>query len=114
VQILNARSERYAKGSTQAHMLGLLKANLRHFSPVEVIDDTCERISSRVEGVFGVYGSLAHHEVPPIDVIANGIRLLGQMAFVRRSHAQIPPLLPEIISYPDQKTWIFRRDDTSR
>jgi hypothetical protein len=34
VQILKAESERFTKGSPQAHMLGFLKANLEHFSSV--------------------------------------------------------------------------------
>jgi hypothetical protein len=55
VQILSAESERFAKGSRQAQMLDFLKANLGHFSPVQVIDDTCGSTSSRVEAFFGAY-----------------------------------------------------------
>jgi hypothetical protein len=58
-------------------MLGFLKANFEHFSPVQVMADSCEITSSRVEGFFGHYKNLTGHEVLPLALAAKGIRLLA-------------------------------------
>jgi hypothetical protein len=102
VQILHAESERFAKGSPQARLLGFLKANLEYFSPVQVMGDRCEIPSSRIEGFFAHYKNITGHEVLPLALAAKGIHLLGQIALGRRSCAQIPSLLPDIMSYADQ------------
>jgi hypothetical protein len=102
VQILKTESERFAKSSWQAHMLDFLKANPGYLSAVQVMDDTCESASSRVEEFFGACKNLTRHEVLPQVTVVKEIRLLGQMAFARRSHGHISPLSPEIMSYADQ------------
>jgi hypothetical protein len=73
-------------------MLDFLGADLGHFLPVQVMDDTYERTSSRFERFFGAYKYLRRHEVLLLAVAVKGIRLLGQMALARRSRLQIPPL----------------------
>jgi hypothetical protein len=41
------------------------------------------------------------HELQSLAVAVTGIRFLGQMALAPRSGIQVPPVLTEIISYPD-------------
>jgi hypothetical protein len=43
------------------------------------------------------------HELLPLAVAVNEVRLLGQMAPARRSCVQVPALILEIMSYPDQE-----------
>jgi hypothetical protein len=48
LEILKAESELYNKSSGKGGMLQFLEANLAHFSPARVNDDTSEKTSSRV------------------------------------------------------------------
>jgi hypothetical protein len=84
-------------------MLEFLEANLQHFSPVQVQHDTSERTSSRVDGFLGAFKNVDQHEVLPLARAVKGIRLLAQMALVKRARAKIPRLPLEIMSLDDQR-----------
>jgi hypothetical protein len=89
--------------SPQQTIVEFLSTNREHFSPSRVQDDAAEQVSSRVEGFFGAYKNMAHHEIISLPTAVKGICILGQMDLTRLSRATAPTPPPEITSIPDQK-----------
>jgi hypothetical protein len=84
-------------------MLPFIEGGFDHFSPKRLAILTSQKVSSRVEGFFGAYKGITHHEVLPLATAFQGIRILGPMALVRRSRFQVPKLPIEIMSRHDEK-----------
>jgi hypothetical protein len=103
MQSTNAESERCGKDRPQAHVFGFLKANLGHFSPGQIMDNSCQSTGSRVDGLFGVDETLLRHEVLLLAVAVKRIGYLGQMVHARRFCVQIPLFSPRLCHIPTNK-----------
>jgi hypothetical protein len=114
LQELKTESEHHAANSRQGHMLEFLETNLEHFSPVRVVVDTPEKVSSPVEGFFG------HYKNPPDMKCYHWSMRWKESAF------SLTWLLLEdlVFGFPgfhlrfsrtrSEQAWNIRRHDTSR
>jgi hypothetical protein len=96
LNLIDAELARYKEGSKPWNMLQLLKTSTGHYLPSKCREWTHVRVTSCVEGFFGVLKNMLNHAICTLAMIAKAVRLIGRMWLVnhvKKSLERFEPFL---------------------
>jgi hypothetical protein len=107
--LIEPEMKTYKEGTTPWNMLRTLRDNTQHYLPSKCREWTTLRVTSCVEGFFGVLKNMLGHSICTLVMVAKTVRLIGRMWLAKhvranRARARALPFLPsEVMSEGHQR-----------